>query len=132
MINYNNKTFVTISNSENGDTTEETVYSYKQSGNRVTATYKGGPIKSGFVEASADVFGNLQMQYYHTNEKNELITGICTSTPERMPNGKIRIIEDWQWTCKHFPNGRSILEEIDPLDDNELVFNNRKQITYSI
>ncbi|GAF04581.1 VOC family protein [Saccharicrinis fermentans] len=129
MINYNNKTFVTISNSSSGDTTEETIYFYKQSGNRVSATYKGGYIKLGFVEASADKWGNLQMQYYHTNIKNELITGICVSTPEIMSNGKIRIIEDWQWTCKHFPNGRSILEEVDLSENDMQLFYNKNHIS---
>ncbi len=121
MINYNNKTFVTRWNSECGDSTEETIYYYKQSGNHVSATYKGGGIKSGFVEAFADAHGNLEMQYYHTNSKNELITGICTSTPEVMENGKICIVEDWQWTCKNFAKGRSVLEEMDLNKKPELI-----------
>ena len=130
MINYNNKIFITRSNSANGDTNEETIFLYKQSGNLVTATYKGGPIKSGFIEATADANGNLQMLYYHTNIKNELITGICSSTAHIMPNGKIQILEDWQWTCKTFEKGRSILEEID-LDLYLKVINQRDAKTLS-
>jgi len=132
MINYNNKTFVTIRNSECGDTTEETIFHYKQSGSHVSATYKGGGIKSGFVEASADHLGNLQMQYYHTNCKNELITGICSSTPKILPNGKIQITEHWQWTCKNFAKGTSILEEIDIESKEEKRNKKTKLATYLI
>ncbi len=113
MINYNNKIFITKSNSENGDTNLETIYYYKQIGNTVTANYEGGFIKSGFLEATTDKKGNLQMRYYHTNINNELVTGVCTSTPEILPNGKIRLVENWQWTCKNFAKGISVLEEVD-------------------
>ncbi|WP_198931711.1 n-acetylglutamate synthase [Labilibacter marinus] len=131
MINYDNKIFITRSNSENGDTDENTVFYYKQSGSTVTATYKGGSIKSGFLEASADHYGNLQMQYYHTNINNQLVTGICTSTPDLLPNGKLRIIEDWQWTCNKFEKGRSILEEIDLETFSEEEFNLESSTSYS-
>ncbi len=54
------------------------------------------------------------MQYHHTNFNNQLLTGMCTSKIEQMQCDKLRITENWQWTCKDFSKGRSILEEIDP------------------
>ena len=114
MINYHNKVFKTISNTPNGDTNEETLYFYRQNGNHITGEYKGGTIKWGCIDATMDKSGNLQMQYHHINKKNELLTGVCSSILEITQNGKMRIIENWQWTCKNYSKGQSILEEIDP------------------
>jgi len=44
MINYNNKFFKPVSNSENGETSNETVFHYKQEGNILTSEYSGGQI----------------------------------------------------------------------------------------
>jgi hypothetical protein len=38
--------------------------------------------------------------------------GICTSTPELMPNNKIRLHEKWQWTNGDKSSGESIVEEV--------------------
>lgn len=114
MINYHNKVFKTISNTPNGDTNKDTIYLYKQIGNYITGEYKGGNIKAGYLNAMVDKLGNLQMQYHHINNKNELLTGICSSILEIMQDGRMRIIENWQWTCKNFTKGQSILEEVAP------------------
>jgi len=40
------------------------------------------------------------------------MTGKCTSTPELMENGKLRLHEVWQWTSGDLSECTSILEEI--------------------
>ena len=49
MINYNNKIFKPISNSENGETSSETIFHYKQVDNVLTSEYSGGKIKYGHL-----------------------------------------------------------------------------------
>lgn len=44
-MNYNGKKFKTQSNSSNGETSSETIFSYYQEGNLLKATYSGGQIK---------------------------------------------------------------------------------------
>lgn len=110
-MNYNNKVFKPISNTENGETSNETIFHYKQVGNVVTATYSGGKISHGHLIGLVDSFGNIEMRYHHVNEKNELMTGICTSTPEILANGKIRLHEAWEWTSGDKSTGTSIIEE---------------------
>ena len=39
------------------------------------------------------------------------MTGICKSVPEILPNGKLRLHEAWQWTCRDHSRGTSVLEE---------------------
>ena len=111
MINYNNKTFRPISNTENGETTNETIFYYKQVNNILTSEYSGGKIKYGHLIGLVDGAGNIEMRYHQVNEKGELMTGFCTSKPEILASGKIRLQETWQWTSGDLSKGNSIIEE---------------------
>lgn len=111
MINYNNKTFRPICNTENGETSSETNFHYKQIGNILTSEYKGGKIKSGHLIGLVDEEGNIEMRYHQVNDKGELMTGICQSRPEILENGKIRLHESWEWTAGDKSKGSSIIEE---------------------
>jgi len=55
---------------------------------------------------------SLDMRYQHINRKRELMTGVCRSTPEILPDGRIRLHETWQWTTGDLASGTSVLEEI--------------------
>lgn len=111
-INYNNKRFRPVQNTENGETTAETVFSYQQKGNILTSVYSGGHIASGHLIGLVDEDGNIEMRYHQVNRKGELMTGICRSKPEILPDGKIRLHEEWKWTSGDHSLGKSILEEI--------------------
>lgn len=111
MINYDKRVFKPVSNSENGETSNETTFYYKQNGNILTSEYSGGKIKSGHLIALVDENGNIDMHYHQVNEKGELMTGICKSTPEILKNGKIRLHESWEWTSGDKSKGNSIIEE---------------------
>ncbi|GAB2815809.1 hypothetical protein [Ferruginibacter profundus] len=112
MYNYHNKTFRSVANSSNGEVDATTIFNYRQSGNIVTATYSGGNIISGSLIALADAAGQLDMRYQHINTQNQLMTGICLSVPELLPNGKIRLHEQWQWTSGDISKGESVIEEV--------------------
>ena len=111
MINYNGKIFRPISNTENGETSSETIFLYKQIGNILTSEYSGGKIKSGHLIGLVDNEGNIEMRYHQVNDKDELMTGICKSIPEILKNGKIRLHESWEWTSGDKSKGQSIIEE---------------------
>lgn len=112
MINYHNKRFCPTANTENGETSAETVFHYQQTENIVRATYKGGNIKEGQLIALVDEKGCLDMRYHQVTIWGELQTGKCFSTPEILPNGKIRLHEKWQWTSGDCSAGESVIEEI--------------------
>jgi len=111
-INYHNRKFKPIINSENGETTKETVFHYVQDGNILTATYSGGGIKKGHLIGLVDDSGVIEMRYHQVNIKGMLMTGICRSIPEILENRKIRLHETWQWTSGDESRGNSIIEEI--------------------
>lgn len=110
-MNYNHKKFRPVCNTENGESTNKTIFHYKQTGNILTAEYSGGKIKYGHLIGLVDDAGNIEMRYHQVNDKNELMTGMCKSTPEILENGKIRLHENWEWTSGDKSKGKSILEE---------------------
>lgn len=109
---YDNKVFKPISNSANSETNDETFFYYKQKGNVITATYSGGKVKSGHLIGIVDEKGNIDMRYHQVNIYDEIMTGVCKSILEILPNGKLRLHEIWQWTSGDHSEGKSIIEEI--------------------
>lgn len=111
-INYNNRRFKPIQNTENGETSQETIFNYKQDGNIITANYQGGEIIKGQLIGLVDEDGTIDMRYHHINTNGELMTGTCISKPKFTENGKLRLQENWQWTGGDKSIGKSNLEEI--------------------
>lgn len=111
MINYNNKTFRPVSNTDNGETSSETVFHYHQTGNILTSQYSGGKIKAGHLIGLVAEDGSIDMRYHQVNEEGVIMTGKCRSIPKILPNGKIRLDETWEWTSGDLSHGKSIIEE---------------------
>jgi len=59
-----------------------------------------------------DDAGRLDMRYHQVNDRGELMTGVCHSTPEVLADGRIRLHEVWRWTSGDGSNGNSVLEEL--------------------
>lgn len=111
-MNYNNRKFKPVSNSENGEVPNDMIFHYRQTDNILTCEYQGEHIRKGHLIGLVDELGNIQMRYHQINQKGELMTGICNSIPVLLENGKIRLSEEWQWTSGDKSKGESILEEI--------------------
>ncbi len=110
-MNYNNKKFRPVSNTENGETSNETLFHYKQIGNILTSEYSGGKIIYGHLIGLVDHSGTIEMRYHQINDNYQFMTGVCLSKPEIMENGKIRLHETWEWTSGDKSKGKSIVEE---------------------
>jgi len=111
-INYNNKVFKSIDSSSNAEVSEETLFQYHQEGQVVWAEYSGGVIIKGHLIAKVGEAGQLDMRYHHLNNDLEVMTGTCLSTPEMLPDGRLRLHEQWQWTSGDHSEGTSIVEEV--------------------
>lgn len=111
-INYDNRIFKSVQNSETGEVSGETTFYYHQKENLVWAEYSGGEIVFGNLIAKVLEDDSLEMRYQHLNKKSELMTGKCFSKPEILENDKIRLHEKWQWTSGDFSKGESVVEEI--------------------
>lgn len=110
-INYNNKKFISCSNSNTGEVDERTIFEYKQRNNIVWGTYKGGEIIKGFLIGKSDEIGNLSFTYQHINRGLDIRTGICTSCPIYI-DGKLHLKEKWRWTNGSLGEGESEIKEL--------------------
>lgn len=111
-INYHNRTFAGISNTPNGQVSGDTVFSYNQLGDILLATYSGGSIKNGHMTGRVNEDNSLYFVYQHIDTDGRLMSGYCHSTPEVLPDGRIRLYEKWEWTHGGEGKGESIVEEI--------------------
>jgi len=112
MISYDNKRFKSIENSENGEVTLETIFHYGQNGDTIWATYGGGTIMLGNIIGKVDQDGKIDMRYQHLSIDGTFKTGKCISTPEILPDNKIRLHEEWEWSSGMEGKGKSIIEEM--------------------
>jgi hypothetical protein len=112
-FNYDNKVFKVAENTENGETSSDTIFYYQQEGNIVFASYSGGSVVKGNLLGTVDELGILKFNYHQINTKGELMQGKCTSTPELTAEGKIRLNEEWEWTSGDCSKGKSVIIEVD-------------------
>ncbi|MCB0762544.1 MAG: n-acetylglutamate synthase [Flavobacteriales bacterium] len=111
-INYHDRKFKPVANSDNGEVTSEMIFHYQQSGNILTCSYRGAQIVQGQLMGIVDASGLIEMSYHQVNKAGQMMTGLCTSTPEILANGKIRLHEEWRWTSGDQSHGHSTLEEV--------------------
>lgn len=101
--------FTVLENSESGEVSGKTVFSYHQKGNVIWAEYSGGSIVKGFLLGSMDEQHKLHFNYQHINTAGEQKSGSCDSRP-RTENGRLRFYESWRWATGE--SGRSVIEEL--------------------
>ena len=111
-MNLNNKTFKAITNSSNGEVTEQTIFHFKQTEDLISANYYGGGITLGNLIGTINESGRINMRYHHFNNKGELMTGKSDSRLESIRGGTLLIHDNWQWTSGDCSKGTSTLEEI--------------------
>ena len=111
-INYDGRQFRALSNTDNGDTSAATIFTYRHADDVVWATYSGGAVKFGTLVASVAADGSLDMRYQHLDDAGTFKTGKCRSRLEVLSDGRYRLHEEWQWTSPDTSCGRSVIEEI--------------------
>jgi hypothetical protein len=55
--------------------------------------------------------GSIEFLYQHRSDDGSLQSGHCRSKPERLPDGRLRLYETWQWSTGDRSSGTSIVEE---------------------
>ncbi len=95
-INFNNKTFSLVVNSENGQVNSETVFEYKQNGDLVTADYHGGSIVYGKIIAKLNG-AQLDMLYQCLTTADELKAGRAIADITFTEQHKIKLRLNWEW-----------------------------------
>jgi hypothetical protein len=108
----NNLRLAALARDPNGDAGSDTIFRYRQQGPRVWATYDGGRVRFGSLTGVVTTEGHLDIRYHHLDPAGEVRTGWCRAIPRRLPDGRMQLNEEWQWTNGGRQQGRSILEEL--------------------
>lgn len=111
-MNYHNKIFKSVQNSDNGEVSSSTIFRYFQEDEVLWAEYSGGAIVKGNIIGKVNKDGHIEMRYQHISSDDSFKTGICHSKPEITEDGRIRLHENWQWTSGDQSKGYSIIEEV--------------------
>lgn len=113
-IDFDRRRFRTVRNSGAGESSSETVFRYRQKGNVVWATYRGGDVTYGTLLARIDGDGRLDVVYQHLNKNGDFRSGRSRARTEVLPDGRYRLHERWEWTSGGAGSGRSVTEEVPP------------------
>lgn len=116
-LDFNNRTFRGVVNYDSGDLTGDTRFHYYQDEDHVWGTFEGGNIISGALRAKVIEGGKLDMEWWYTSKDGEEVKGVCTSTPEILPDGRYKLHESWTITETSSGvgvgvSGTSIIEEL--------------------
>ncbi len=111
-FNLDGKKFRLIENSDNGETSDYTIFSYYQKDNIIWADYAGGNILKGNLLGKIFPDNHLEFNYIHINQENKTRIGKCESYPEILGDKRIRFHETWEWLDENLSQGKSIIEEI--------------------
>ncbi len=109
-IDYNNRRFLMLSSSSGAPA--ETIFDYFHKDDIVWGHFVGGVVITGNFVAKVAADGVLDLRYQYISTGGEILTGKSISTPEILADGRIRLHEDYQWTCGDFAHGHSVVEEI--------------------
>ncbi|MGP4074738.1 n-acetylglutamate synthase [Halobacillus sp. K22] len=112
MIDYNNRQFVSVENTESGEVSSKTHFRYYQEGNILHADYSGGEVAKGKLIGIVNDDDTLEFRYNHVNTSNEIRGGKCASVPHFNSEGKIELHEEWQWLDHDQTKGKSIISEV--------------------
>lgn len=114
MIDYDGRVFRPVDVSANGTVSAETTFRYRQRRSVLTSSYAGGGVVSGHLIGLVGPEGTLEFRYHQLTVDGELQSGVCSSRPEMLPDGRVRLHETWRWTSGEKGAGTSVLEELPP------------------
>ena len=100
-----------VNTAENGVVNRDTVFSFTQTENIVTAEYAGGRISKGFLVGICD--GSLlTFSFCQLQTDGSLDSGLSSCGIETKENGKLRLTEHFEWKTRPGEKGINIFEEL--------------------
>lgn len=114
-MNLHGRTFRVLRNDGPGaEVTTDTVFHFRQEDVHgktiVHADYRGGGVVMGKLVGVLEGH-KMRHSYVQVNRQGELQRGSSTDEIELTPEGKLRLIDRWQWETQE-GSGLCILEEI--------------------
>ncbi|MFH8349793.1 hypothetical protein [Streptomyces sp. NPDC018045] len=83
---------------------------YHQHGDLVWAEFSGGRVRQGRLVGRCGADGVITAAYCQVLADGEVVSGQCVSHPERLPDGRLRLREEW--SRGDGSRGTSYIEEV--------------------
>jgi hypothetical protein len=115
-INYDGRRFHPV---EDGTGVASRVAVYRQSGDLLSGDFSGGHARHGVLTGRCAPDGTIDFAYCMVLDDGNIISGRCHSTPTVLPDGRVRLSEEWERYGPHAATGVSTLEEIAPVTGSE-------------
>jgi hypothetical protein len=115
MIDYDGRRFSPAGHDAgdgDGGNGDATVASYRQNGDLLWADFSGGRVRRGALTGLCRPDDTLEFSYTMVLLDGSLVVGHCESTPEFLPDGRIRLHERWERYGPQAATGVSQLDEI--------------------
>lgn len=93
------RTFHTIRTDTQGEATAETLFEYHEDDGVVWARYSGGSVRLGYL-VGLRTGDHLDFRYSQLNTAGETASGRCRTTMTMLPDGIVRLSEEWAWETK--------------------------------
>jgi len=85
---------------------------YHQSGDLVWGEISGGAVRTGSLAGRCEPDGTIRFAYCQVLVDGRVVAGDCVSRPERLPDGRIRLREEWQRFGPNADRGVSTVDEV--------------------
>lgn len=85
---------------------------YHQDDDLVWADFAGGKVLRGSLVGVCAPDGTLKLAYSQVLCDGTVIAGDCVSHPETLPDGRIRLTEQWRRHTPFHESGSSVIEEV--------------------
>lgn len=109
-VSLDGRTLVGVENSDAGAVGGDTRFEFEQDGDRVYAAYAGGAVVDGHLVGTFDG-AEWDVRYVQLHDDGTTATGRSTGVVSRLPDGRIRVADDWEWESRP-GGGESVLEEV--------------------
>ncbi|MET0233032.1 MAG: VOC family protein [Kibdelosporangium sp.] len=106
------RVFRAVADVDGGEVDTATIFTYHEQDGEIWAEYSGGRVKRGNLVGTR-TGDRLEFRYSQLNTAGETSTGHCLSTVETLPDGRLRLLETWQWESRP-GSGTSVVEELAP------------------
>ena len=110
MMNLDGVRMIVVQTAESGIVNRETVFTFQQTGDLVSVHYAGGGVASGYLVGRMDG-ERLEFRYCQADLSGGLDGGRSDCTLERLDDGRLRLIERFEWASRPGA-GENVFEQV--------------------
>ncbi len=111
-INFHNKKFNAPKTAPNGVINHETIFEFEQNDDAIIAKYSGGKIKAGYLIGRIISDNRFEFRFTQMHTDGILDGGHSFCDIKILDNGRIRLIEHFEWQSIG-EKGENIIEELE-------------------